>query len=808
MKNYLLTILIILLLGGFSTAQNYKQVKIHINSPADVTILQNSGMEFDHPVMTRDNAIVVFLSESDFDRLLTTEFNYEILIDDWFDYYNNLPKLTDMQKQNFIQESKIRYNVDDFGFGSMGGFYTFQEVVDELDEMYTQYPNLITEKFSIGTSVEGRTIWAVKLSDNPNLNESEPSVGFDALIHAREPASMATQMYFIWYMLENYGIDPEVTYLLDNREIYCTPVFNPDGYERNRQTDPNGGGMWRKNRRDNGGGCFGIDMNRNFSYQWGYDNLGSSPDPCSNTYRGPSAFSEPESEAVSNFVIGKNISTYFNMHAYSNAFLYPWGYITQACPDEEIYIDFSSDMSAINGFVYGVSGSILGYNSNGSVRDWLYGEQTVKNKIFGYTMEIGTSDDYFWPPQNRIFPIVQNSLGSLMYNTWVAGDYVLLENANFGQQYFNPGDLVELSPSFKNKGLHSANNISVELTSASSYVNISNGSVSFDSIGARSFISVQTPLSFSLASNTPVEEMIDLVLTVKTNGMFMSENIVSIIVGTPIFVFTDTTNNPEDFWTITATPSNPKWEATTSTFYSTPNSYTDSKNGNYVNNATVTMTLIDPVDLSGYTNPRLSFWTKFDIESNYDYGQVEISSDNGSSWTPLEGMYTEPATGNFQPNGEPVYDGIQMNWVKENISLSGLTSDEVKIRFELKTDQDLTKDGWYVDDVGIIIYTTVPVEDASINSLNDYELDQNFPNPFNPSTRIKYAIPNPGNVTVKIYNILGTELATLVDEFKPAGRYEVLFNLKDYGNSMGSGVYFYKITSGSFTMTKKMVILK
>ena len=98
------------------------------------------------------------------------------------------------------------------------------------------YPNLITQKFSIGTSVEGRTIWAVKISDNPNVNEDEPKVGFDALVHAREPQSMATQMYFMWYLLENYGTDPEATYLINNREIYCVPCFNPDGYEYNRLT--------------------------------------------------------------------------------------------------------------------------------------------------------------------------------------------------------------------------------------------------------------------------------------------------------------------------------------------------------------------------------------------------------------------------------------------------------------------------------------------------------------------------------------------------------------------------------------------
>ena len=126
-----------------------------------------------------------------------------------------------------------------------------------------------------------------------------------------------------------------------------------------------------------------------------------------------------------------------------------------------------------------------------------------------------------------------------------------------------------------------------------------------------------------------------------------------------MFVFADTTNDPLLLWTVTATPTTPKWEATNTTFYSTPTSFTDSKTGNYLSNATVTMTLTNAIDLSTHQNPKLSFWTKYDIESNYDYGQVEVSTNNGSTWIPLQGLYTEPGTGSFQPNGEPLYDGLK-----------------------------------------------------------------------------------------------------------------------------------------------------
>lgn len=696
-------------------AQNYRQVKIYTSSQNDIIALANAGIQFDHFSVEKDNSIAAFLNEVEFAALLRSGYSYQILIDDWSEHYNNLPKLTDREKTNLISESKANFGVEGFGFGSMGGYYTYNEILANLDSMRARYPNLISQRSSLGMSREGRPIWMVKISDNPNISENEPQVGFDALIHSREPQSMATLMYFMWYLLENYGNNPEVTYLVNNREIYCIPVVNPDGYEYNRSTNPSGGGLWRKNRRDNGG-SFGVDLNRNYSFKWGYDNIGSSNSPSDETYRGPSAFSEPEALVVSNFIATKNIQTYFNMHSYQNAYLYPWGYINSLTPDAETYIEHSTDMCSYNNYVHGNSSQILGYTSNGSVRDWLYGEQIIKNKIFGYTLEIGSSSDNFWPPQNRIFPIAQINVKPNLYNVWVAGGYVSLKHPNFTQQYFNPGDIVQITPSFKNKGLHNSVNINVTLTSLSTFATINTGSASIDSISARGTASISSPLTFTIASNTPVEEKIKLVFKASVGSVTMSSDTVSIMVGVPTYMFIDTTNNPLALWTVTATPPTPNWEPTTTTFSSAPNSYTDSKAGNYAANATVTMTLKNPINLSTYSNPKLTFWTKYDIESNWDYGQVEITTNNGTSWIPLQGLYTEPGVGTFQPNGEPLYDGIRANWVREEMNLSGYTSSQVKLKFELKTDGSIHKDGWYVDDIGILVYTIIPVELKSFSA--------------------------------------------------------------------------------------------
>ncbi|OGU68636.1 MAG: hypothetical protein A2W30_03865 [Ignavibacteria bacterium RBG_16_36_9] len=805
---HLLLILIAFTISAFP--QNVKQIKLFINNSSDLQKAYSLSIDLEHSISDKEGELILFVDENEFQAISKSGLNYEILINDWKAYYHSLPKLSEAEKEFIKMESEKNFGVTGFDFGSMGGYYTLAEIEADLDEMFQLYPNLITQKFSIGTSIEGRTIWAVKISDNPTINETEPAVGFDALVHAREPQSMATQMYFIWYLLENYGTDPEATYLVNDREIYCVPCFNPDGYEYNRLTDPNGGGYWRKNRRNNGSGCYGIDLNRNFGYMWGYDNIGSSPDPCSETYRGALAFSEPESQAIRELAIQKNYGTHFNMHTYGGYILYPWGYINAETPDSLTYREFSQLLTSYSGYAYGSGSQLLGYPSNGSIRDWMYGEQTLKNKTFGYTIEIGNSSDGFWPSQSRIYPLAQQNLRTMIYQSFLAGEYVQLVNTNFNKEYFLPSDEIELSPEFKNKGLAAAHNLVFTLTSPNQYITINNGTASLSLLDARSSYTLTTPFSFSISAAAPVEEEIPIILTTTTNGDIISSDTTIIIIGFPVFIFEDNSNNPATHWTITKTPaSSPQWDSTYKSFYSAPVSYTDSKNGNYVNSATVTMTLTNPLDLAAYTNPRLRFWTKYDIESNLDYGQVQVSTNNGTTWFAQTGRYTEPGQGSFQPSGEPVYDGLQSYWVKEDISLSNYISSQFKVRFRLRTNSSNRRDGWYLDDIGIFIYT-IPTDILNVaEPLYKFSLEQNYPNPFNPSTKIKYTIPTVGTslmkfVQLKVYDVLGNEVATLVNEEKPAGSYEVDFNV----SGLSSGIYFYKLQSGGFIETKKMLLMK
>ncbi len=291
---------------------------------------------------------------------------------------------------------------------TMGGFRTYSEIVAYLDTLTSDYPSITTDKFSIGTSIQGRDLWVVKISDNPDLNEDEPEILYISLIHAREPCGAAAVLHLMEHFLSNYGVDPEVTDLVDDRELYFLPVQNPDGYVYNEQTDPNGGGMWRKNRRDNGGGDYGVDLNRNYGYKWGYDNIGSSDDPGATTYRGTGPFSEPETDLVKDFIISRDFVIIHNFHVHGNLEIWPYGYDRFFTYEEDFFENLGDSMTMFNGYDPGIGWTL--YPTNGSSDDWAWGDTISKPRNISLTVEIGTSFDGFWPPPSRIPTLVAENV--------------------------------------------------------------------------------------------------------------------------------------------------------------------------------------------------------------------------------------------------------------------------------------------------------------------------------------------------------------------------------------------------------------
>ena len=174
--------------------------------------MAEAEIDFDHIHGDMVEGVEMYLTHNDVVKLDDMAIPYEIVIDDFHKFYT----------QRSIEDQKNLANTKspaaNFGYGSMGGFYTLAEIESKLDEMHTLFPSITTAKYSIGTTEEGREIWALKISDNPDVDEPESVAYYDALHHAREPLSMAATVNYRFWLLENYIEDPAVTYIIDNRE--------------------------------------------------------------------------------------------------------------------------------------------------------------------------------------------------------------------------------------------------------------------------------------------------------------------------------------------------------------------------------------------------------------------------------------------------------------------------------------------------------------------------------------------------------------------------------------------------------------
>jgi hypothetical protein len=293
-------------------------------------------------------------------------------------------------------------------------FHDYQEILDELEQIVADHPTIV-ELYDIGDTWEktqglaDRDIWALKISDNvESFEREEPEVLIMANLHAREIITPEIAMYTINYLVDNYGTDPRVTELVDERQIWVIPTCNPDGLDYVHQVDM----WWRKNRRDNGDGTYGVDLNRNFGYMWGYDDIGSSPNPWDETYRGAGPFSEPETQVIRDFTEAHTFVISLSYHSYGNWWLYPWGYIPANTPDHPTFVAIADSCVAYNGYEPGNSASGTIYPTNGDSDDWFYGEQTTKYKVFGFTPEVGYA---FHPDTSDVEELILENLGPNLY---------------------------------------------------------------------------------------------------------------------------------------------------------------------------------------------------------------------------------------------------------------------------------------------------------------------------------------------------------------------------------------------------------
>ncbi|UCC33126.1 MAG: zinc carboxypeptidase [Candidatus Bathyarchaeota archaeon] len=304
-----------------------------------------------------------------------------------------------------------------FGLAGAGLYHTYEEVELELHQVESNH-NDIAKVYDIGDSIEGREIWAIKISDNPTQEEAgEPDVLYMGAHHAREWISVEIPMYLVNFLVDNYDNDPRIKRLVDERETWIVPMVNPDGVEYSQREYQ----MWRKNKRDNNNnGIFeryydGVDNNRNYGYMWGYDDVGSSPNPGAETYRGGHAFSEPENQAIRDLALHNEFVFAISYHSFGQLMLIPWGYVDGDTPDHKLYTDIAAEMAGLNQYLYGNAKDGIIYNTNGGAIDWLYGESGT----LAYTFELGTM---FIPPEDQIDAIWLRNRAASLYLLQIADD--------------------------------------------------------------------------------------------------------------------------------------------------------------------------------------------------------------------------------------------------------------------------------------------------------------------------------------------------------------------------------------------------
>jgi hypothetical protein len=711
------------------------------------------------------------------------------------------------------------YYFDDYEINANGRY-----VVDFLQDVHLSHPGL-TELVDIGDAwLAGqpgeyhRDIWVLRITnEDPAFGDitEKPVFFLFATMHAREVAVPELAIRYIKYLLEGYGgeggygQDPDVTWLLDHNVAYVLVMQNPDGHWKNEQNTAND----RRKNLNSSDGCleplaWGVDLNRNHSFLWGCCG-GSSGSPCSATFRGSSAGSEPETQAFQAYFAtvmpdqngpnGDNeiapaapedtSGIFASLHSYGDLVLWPWYLPPNPRPPNADQMEaIGRKLAAFNG--YDPSGDIW-YTVDGATDDWTYGKFGVPS----FTLEVGPSSGAcggFFPAYGCI-----EGIGGTPRSFWAENKPVLLylhkiartpymtaygpdaENVVAVPGAVAPGDLVTLTATLSDVryetdprtpvvaaeyfvGAPGEDGTGTPLMATDGAWADENEEVEavFDTAGlglgrhyvlvhgqnengdwgpfSAAFVYVVDPAISptiegyidELGSGAPLQATVTANAFTTTSDPATGHYSMTVISDTYRVTAVAAGHAPgsvsgvalhdyqahrQDFsleplctileddvesgnlgWTA-ETP----WAITDEASYSPSHSWTDSPGGAYGNSRSVSLT--SPLlDLSGYENVTLGFRHIYDLETGYDYGYVEYSTDGGTIWAQAAA---------FSGYG-------QTTWMEETIPIPALEDQaQARFRFRLYSDASLVADGWHVDDVALsgVVEPCVSLSGVSIN---------------------------------------------------------------------------------------------
>ncbi|MFL2983485.1 MAG: M14 family zinc carboxypeptidase [Candidatus Neomarinimicrobiota bacterium] len=672
----------------------YQSVRIYNPTTEVIEFIGQLGIPLDHVTGKKGIFLDLIITEDETIKLLSRGIALEILIDDLTSHY----------------KSRNRFATNrDFPLGSMQGNYTWDELNARFDELQLLYPDIISERVIIGQSIEGRDIWAFKVSDNPNEDEDEPEVLYTSLTHAREPLSMMNLIYFVQLIAEQYNLDPELDFLVNNREMWFIPVVNPDGYVYNESIEPGGGGMHRKNRLDTNcgdGTNRGVDLNRNYGYGWGADDTGSSPNPCSTTYRGESEFSEPETQAVRDFILNQQFKNVLHYHSYSNVYIHAFG--DGSLPEEPDFstlTEIAQEMAMYNGYPVGTGFATIGYTVNGDAVDWTYGDQD----IISYVPEVGSSSQGFWPSEDDVVGLCLDQVYANKIFAYVAGADIIVSDYEFSEEDIIQGETIDIEIVIQNRGLsNSFGDIEISINALNDYISIDTESYTMSEMDARD--SDDFSFSIEVSEDAPLGSASGVIVSLDSESSFSRNDTIQFVIGQRQTFFVDGFENELANWYLDG-----DWGLTDD---AASGSYalSDSPDGEYQEAQESIAEFTHIINLQYVTSPMVEFTAKWDIESNWDFVRFQAFVED-SSWVSLEGEYTEFGTGQpAQPFGEPGYDGTQNEWINESISLDSFSGSSITgFRFIQTSDNFVEGDGFTFDDFSISGFPT--------GIMGDYNLD-------------------------------------------------------------------------------------
>jgi len=375
-----------------------------------------------------------------------------------------------------VLDDDLTRNLRSLG-SDMGKYHTYEETVEELVRLQAEYPELMMVQ-SIGQSIQQRDLLAAIVSGADWQDSSLGTCLLVGLHHAREIISTEVVLYALNYVLAQYGTDPDITYLLNHRRVIFVPMLNPDGHVR-----VEGGTDWRKNMRDNLDGTFGVDLNRNYSYMWGYDDIGSSPQTWVETYRGVGPFSEPETQAIRSLREEMGYDVSLSFHSIGDIIYYPWAYCDARSPDHMLQARFASIISSASGYTYGDTAVHSCSPANGEFDDWNYAGLGLDKKVFGLTFEVG---DAFYEREDRVDELCGQNLQSCIQAIRASGPWIdVLQSAIVEEEpdgVLRAGESFTLKLSLQLLSVKQTGPVEVSCVSDSPLVSIVSPTINFESM--------------------------------------------------------------------------------------------------------------------------------------------------------------------------------------------------------------------------------------------------------------------------------------------------------------------------------------